>query len=98
EVLALYRAFASGEGSPLPEPRFQYADFAHWQRQWLQGDVLEGRLAYWRERLAGAPPALELPTDRPRPARQTVNGATLHFELAEELSRRIHALSRAEGV
>jgi len=98
EVLALYRAFASGEVSSLPEPGFQYADFAHWQREWLQGDVLESRLAYWRERLAGAPPALELPTDRPRPAVETVNGATLHFDLPDELSRLVQTLSRAEGV
>jgi amino acid adenylation domain-containing protein len=98
EVLALYHAFASGERPPNPEPAFQYADFAHWQRQWLQGDVLERRLAYWRAELAGAPPALELPTDRPRPAVQSFNGATLDFQLPEELSQQIHALSRAEGV
>jgi amino acid adenylation domain-containing protein len=98
EVLALYLAFAAGEASPLPEPSFQYADFAHGQREWLQGEVLERRLGYWRQRLAGAPPALELPTDRPRPAVQTYNGATLHFDLPEDLSRLVHALSRAEGV
>jgi amino acid adenylation domain-containing protein len=98
EVLALHRAFASGEIPTIPETGLQYADFAHWQREWLQGDVLESRLAYWRERLGGAPPALELPTDRPRPPVQTVNGATLHFDLPEELSGRVQALSRAEGV
>ena len=98
EVLALYGAFASGERPSLPEPDFQYGDFAHWQREWLQGEVLESRLAYWRERLGGAPQALELPTDRPRPAVQTVNGATLHFDLPEGLSRQVQTLSRAEGV
>jgi amino acid adenylation domain-containing protein len=98
EVLVLYRAFSSRERHALPEPELQYADFAHWQRQWLRGEALDSRLAYWRERLRGAPPAIELPTDRPRPAVQTVNGARLHFQLPDELSRRVHALSRTEGV
>jgi surfactin family lipopeptide synthetase A len=97
EVLALYGAFSAGLRSPLPEPEYQYADFAHWQRQWLRGDVLERRLAYWREKLDGAPPALELPTDRPRPAVQSSSGATLAFDLPEDLARRVHALSRAAG-
>jgi amino acid adenylation domain-containing protein len=98
EVLALYRAFAAGEAPSLPETGLQYADFAQWQREWLRGEALESRLAYWRERLRGAPPALDLPTDRPRPAVQTLNGARLHFELTEELTRRVHSSSRAEGV
>ena len=68
ELAALYAAFAAGRPSPLPALPVQYADYAVWQREWLQGEVLEAQLAYWREQLAGAPPALELPTDRPRPA------------------------------
>ena len=70
ELAALYEAFARGEPSPLPELPVQYADFAVWQRAWLAGEALERQLAWWRERLAGAPPVLELPTDRARPAVQ----------------------------
>src|SRR6185369_15053912 len=66
EVSALYQAFAADEPSPLPELKIQYADFAVWQKDYLQGDVLEAQLDYWRGQLAGAPPVLELPTDRPR--------------------------------
>src|SRR5690606_36484376 len=70
EIAALYQAFAAAQPTPLPELPTQYADYAHWQREWLQGDVLEKQLAYWRERLGDNPPALELPSDRPRPATQ----------------------------
>jgi len=97
EVLALYRAFAAGLASPLPEPARQYVDFACWQREWLQGETLERQLSYWRERLRGARPALDLPTDRPRPAVQTANGETLRFELTRQISDEVEALSRAEG-
>ncbi|HEV2734946.1 MAG TPA: condensation domain-containing protein, partial [Longimicrobiaceae bacterium] len=68
EASALYAAFSRGEPSPLPELPVQYADYALWQRDWLRGEALDRRLAFWRERLEGAPAALELPTDRPRPA------------------------------
>ncbi len=67
EISLLYRAFARGLPSPLPEPRLQYADYAVWQRGWLAGEALERQLAFWRERLKDAPPLLEIPTDRPRP-------------------------------
>ena len=80
EVEALYRAFSAGKESPLEELPIQYADFAVWQRSWLQGEVLENQLAYWRRQLAGKLPVLELPTDRPRPARQSYSGA-LHLRL-----------------
>ena len=76
EVAALYEAFSQGRPSPLPELPVQYADYAAWQRQWLQGEALEAQLAYWREQLAGAPQLLELPTDKPRPAAQSYRGAT----------------------
>ena len=72
ELSALYAAFREGGASPLPELPVQYADYAVWQRERLAGEVLERQLAYWRERLAGAPALLELPTDRPRPAVQTL--------------------------
>lgn len=67
ELAALYAAAHSEQPSDLPELPIQYADFSHWQRQWLQGTVLETQLAYWRKQFADRPPALELPTDHPRP-------------------------------
>ncbi|MET0396874.1 MAG: amino acid adenylation domain-containing protein, partial [Longimicrobiaceae bacterium] len=98
EFSALYGAFARGEPSPLPEPRVQYADFAAWQRAWLSGERLEAQLAFWREKLKGAPPALDLPTDGPRPAVPGVRGATLGFALTAEASAAVRALCRREGV
>ncbi|HZN91438.1 MAG TPA: amino acid adenylation domain-containing protein, partial [Myxococcales bacterium] len=94
---ALYQAFSSGQPSPLPELPFQYADYAAWQRQWLQGEVLESQLSYWREQLAGAQ-ALELPADRPRPPAQTFRGATHSFVLPGSLSKALGELSRREHV
>ena len=70
ELAALYGDLAAG----LPEPPVQYADFAVWQREWLQGEVLEDLVSWWRERLEGFPLALELPTDRPRPAVMRMRG------------------------
>jgi amino acid adenylation domain-containing protein len=84
EIAALYPAFAAGSAPVLPELPVQYADFAVWQRQRLQGEVLERDLTFWRERLAGAPVALDLPTDRPRPAVQTFHGAQASFRLGPE--------------
>jgi alpha-ketoglutarate-dependent taurine dioxygenase len=98
EFAALYEAITSGKESPLPELKIQYADFAHWQRQWMQGEVLEKQLSYWRERLAGAPPLLRLPTDRPRPAVQSFAGAAHHFTLAEDLTAAVRSLSRRQRV
>ncbi|RYZ40297.1 MAG: non-ribosomal peptide synthetase, partial [Myxococcaceae bacterium] len=71
EVAALYAAYAEGRPSPLPELDVQYADYAAWQRGWLKGEVLETQIAWWRQQLEGAPRAIELPTDHPRPAVQT---------------------------
>src|SRR4030095_8977228 len=76
----------------------QYADFAVWQREWLQGDVLEEQFAYWRQQLGGTLPILELPTDRPRPALQTYNGSNLSFPLSPALSQSLKSLCKAEGV
>lgn len=97
ELAALYPAFCAGKPSPLPELPIQYGDFAAWQREWLQGDMFETHLAYWKRQL-NALPVLELPTDRPRPAIQTVKGASMLFELPQDLSRGIESLSKQEGV
>ena len=97
EVARLYSAFLQGEPSPLPELAIQYADFSAWQRQWLQGAVLEQQLSYWRERLSGAP-VVELPTDRPRPPMQSFRGATLRVSWPGELSDSVSAFARERGV
>ncbi len=97
ELSALYPAYLAGEASPLPEPTVQYADFAAWQRAWLAGDVLERQLAWWRERLAGAPPVLEIPTDRPRRPLPGERGARVARTLPREAAERLRALARSEG-
>jgi amino acid adenylation domain-containing protein len=93
EVEILYTAFAAGRPSPLPELPMQYADFAAWQRDRLQGGRLETQVAYWRERLRDAPPYLELPLDHPRPAFQTYRGAGASLHLPAGLADRLRALS-----
>ena len=98
ELIVLYDAFSRGESSPLPELQIQYADYAVWQREWLQGDVLEQQLKYWREQLQGAPPVLELPTDHARPAVQSFRGRMLKRRMPAELLQQIEALSRREGL
>jgi amino acid adenylation domain-containing protein len=96
ELSVLYEARVAGQVSPLPELPIQYADFAEWQREWLSGAVLEQQIDYWRKHLAGAPPSLELPTDRPRPAVQSFNGARESFSLSRNLSAQLVELSRRE--
>ena len=96
ELETLYAAFCVGAPSPLADLPIQYADYAVWQREWLQGETLERQLTYWKSHLSGAPALLELPTDRPRPAVQTFQGAVKHWELSEELTRGLNALSRQE--
>ncbi|HEV7787260.1 MAG TPA: condensation domain-containing protein, partial [Thermoanaerobaculia bacterium] len=85
-------------GAELPELPVQYADFAVWQRGWLSGGELERQLAFWRRELEGAPPALELPTDRPRPPVESFRGASLPASLGGELSHDLRAASRSRGV
>ncbi|RKH09839.1 amino acid adenylation domain-containing protein [Corallococcus sp. CA053C] len=97
ELGALYEAFTAGRPSPLPELPIQYADYAVWQRQWLAGDVLASELSWWKQQLHAAPPALELPTDRPRPAVRTYRGSVVPVALSRELSDALAALSRREG-
>jgi amino acid adenylation domain-containing protein len=98
EFATLYKVFTEGRSSPLPDLPIQYADFAHWQRQWMQDEVLEKLLSYWKTQLSGGTPVLELPTDRPRPAFQTFRGATQPINLPRELSESLKELSRREGV
>ncbi|WP_223278611.1 non-ribosomal peptide synthetase family protein, partial [Nostoc sp. 'Peltigera membranacea cyanobiont' 232] len=98
ELQALYNAYSQGQLSPLLPLPIQYADFAIWQRQWLQGEVLQNQLSYWEQQLANAPTFLPLPTDRPRPAVQTFNGAYLEFALSGELTQRLVQLSQEQGV
>ncbi|HVI73135.1 MAG TPA: condensation domain-containing protein, partial [Pyrinomonadaceae bacterium] len=97
EMTDLYRSFARGELSTLPDLPLQYGDFAYWQQSWLRGELLDRQLAYWKQQLAGAPAILELPTDNPRPALPTFNGALQRFSLTDELSERVRALGRQEG-
>ncbi|HZF12336.1 MAG TPA: amino acid adenylation domain-containing protein [Thermoanaerobaculia bacterium] len=97
EIAALYAAFAAGRPSPLPAPSLQYADFALWQRGYLQGEALERQLAWWRERLAGCPPLLALPTDRPRPAVQTFRGGAVRCTVPPALYRSLRERSREAG-
>ncbi len=97
EVAALYDAFDRGEPSPLPELSIQYADFAAGQREWLQGEVLEAQLAYWRGRLAGVRDVLQLPSDRPRPPAPGFQGAHEGFSLPRGLARELRELGRREG-
>ncbi|MEH2059372.1 MAG: amino acid adenylation domain-containing protein [Nostoc sp.] len=98
ELQALYNAYSQGELSPLLPLPIQYADFAIWQRQWLKGEVLQNQLSYWEQQLANAPTFLLLPTDRPRPAVQTFNGAYQEFALSSELTQRLLQLSQQQGV
>jgi amino acid adenylation domain-containing protein len=96
EVGALYDALKVGKTSPLPELPIQYADFASWQREWLSGERLEQQLGYWRERLKGAPGALDLPTDRLRPAARTHRGARHAFTLPVALTGALRRVSREQ--
>jgi aspartate racemase len=98
EIAALYEALSQGWSSPLAELPIQYADYAHWQRGWLKGEVLESMLRYWKQQLAGAPLLLKLPTDRPRPTAPSFRGGRQHFTLPGRLVEQLKALSRQEGV
>jgi Condensation domain len=98
ELSVLYRIFLNGESSPLPELSIQYADYAVWQREWLQGEELDRQLSYWKKQLAGIPGVLNLPTDRPRSMMDSHRGGRQYFMLSKELSEQLKALSRKEGV
>ncbi|MBD2120848.1 non-ribosomal peptide synthetase [Trichocoleus sp. FACHB-262] len=96
ELGTLYTALSAGQESPLAELPIQYADFAHWQREWLQGDILASQLAYWRQQLREVP-VLDLPTDRPRPKLPTYQGALHQVELPQSLAEALNALSQNAG-
>ena len=97
ELGALYEAALQSKPSPLPDLPIQYADFAVWQRNWLQGEVLGQQVQYWKNRLEGAPPMLALPTDRPRAATSVFRGATHHFLLPVTLSTAVRGYGRQRG-
>src|SRR5437870_9273587 len=94
ELRSLYEAFVGGVEPALAPLPVQYADYALWQRKLIQGDLLEAQLGYWREKLGGQLPILELPTDRQRPAIQSFEGARESFTLSNELSEQLNVLCR----
>jgi len=97
ELGALYEAFCAGNPSPLPELAVQYTDYAAHERQWLQGEVLQKQLAFWRKQLKGVPPVLELPIDHPRPETRTFHGACEMLRIPLESLRALKELGRQEG-
>src|SRR5688572_5497881 len=98
EMSQLYTAMRKGEPSPLSELTVQYVDYAAWQQQWLQGDELERRLAYWRRQLADAPEQLNLPLSHPRPKVQAFGGATHELNLSPQVTAALREVSRREGM
>jgi condensation domain-containing protein len=97
EVQALYAAYSEDRPLPLPELPIQYADYARWQREWLKSDVCRQQLAYWRERLSGAPTKLTLPADRPRPAVRHYRGAVHGWRIPAQLAEELRRISREQG-
>ncbi len=97
EAAALYESLGAGEPARLEELEVQYADFSVWQREWMRGEVLEQQLGYWRKQLGGAPPALELPTDRPRPAVTGNEGAHEPLRIEREVVDGLKALAQSRG-
>jgi len=97
ELSAFYQAFTTGSPNRLPELTIQYADFAVWQRKWLTEAWQQQQLNYWKQQLAGIPPLLELPTDRPRPSIQTFRGSNQYFQLNQELTQKLKTLSQQSG-
>ncbi|UZE84263.1 non-ribosomal peptide synthetase [Pseudomonas viciae] len=97
EFATLYQAFSAGQPDPLPPLPRQYADYAAWQRQHLEGARLDQQVEFWRTHLAGAPPLLSLPTDRPRPAVQSYRGETLGFDLPASLSGAIARFAQSRA-
>jgi amino acid adenylation domain-containing protein len=97
EMSALYATFVGGGEPGLPELPIQYADYAVWQQEWVEGGGLDRQLEYWRSQLDGVPALLELPTDRPRPVMQSFRGSTVRTTLPPELLQQVRALGEEEG-
>jgi amino acid adenylation domain-containing protein/non-ribosomal peptide synthase protein (TIGR01720 family) len=97
EFASLYIASCENQANPLPPLPIQYADFAAWQREWLSGDVLNREIEYWKRRLGAEHPALELPTDRPRPVELSPQGAQFRFELDAALTTGVRRLAKKHG-
>ncbi|WP_255443093.1 condensation domain-containing protein, partial [Corallococcus sp. Z5C101001] len=97
EMAAFYEAFTTGTTPTLAPLPVQYSDFATWQRQWLQGETLDAQIQYWKRQLSGAPAALELPTDRPRPPVQSHRGAAVDVRIPANVSNALKALAQHEG-
>src|SRR6185369_14455392 len=97
ELSTLYNAYAQGHDSPLTDLPVQYADYAVWRRQYVQGEVLERQLAYWRKQLAAAPALLALPTDHPRPAVQSRRQAHEPLTISRELTAQLRSLIQGQG-
>ena len=97
ELSALYQALVSGQPPSLAPLPVQYADYAQWQRGWLQGEILERQVEFWRGQLGDSPPPLELPTDRPRPLRQSLAGGSRQLRLSRELTDRLEELAQQGG-
>ncbi|WP_186137234.1 non-ribosomal peptide synthetase, partial [Burkholderia gladioli] len=97
EISTLYAAFHRRQPDPLPPLAIQYADYAAWQRDWLQGETLQRQTGFWRDHLAGAPALLELPTDRPRPAVQSYAGGRIAVAFPRELGDALRQLGRQHG-
>ncbi|CAC5344906.1 MULTISPECIES: non-ribosomal peptide synthetase [Planktothrix] len=98
ELVTLYQAFSQGKPSPLSEPSLQFVDFAHWQREWTKTEEATTQLNYWHQKLAGIPPLLELPYDRPRPTEQTYGGGRVRVDLPLDICQLLRSLGRQEGV
>jgi amino acid adenylation domain-containing protein len=98
ELITLYGSFSRKEASPLPELPIQYADFAEWQHGWLQGEVLDSLLSYWKNKLSGDLPILQLPTDRPRPVLQSIDGGREKMTVPLSLADDLKSLSQREGI
>ena len=98
ELRTLYIAFSAGKPSPLEEPSLQFADFAHWQREWVHTEEAQVQLDYWQQKLTGMPPLLEMPYDRPRPTEQTYGGGRVRQELPLDICDNLRNLGRQESV
>jgi amino acid adenylation domain-containing protein len=98
ELAAIYDAFSKGLPSPLPEPRYQYADYAIWEKRLLDSDSAARQMDYWRRTLAGELPTLELPTDRPRPSVASYRGGMESFSFTREITEALKETAKAEGV